>query len=223
MSSKNPVEDLQEIRKMMEGSSKFLSLSGLSGVVAGVVALIGSWLAWVQVSTFTENAMPYYMTGFGHVAERKLMISLAFIAAGIFVFAIAGGFLFTWLKAKRQGVALSTPLSWRLLFSLLLPLFFGGCFVLVEVKQFMFELILPSTLIFYGMALLNASKYVHVDIKYLAVCEMILGIVGFWMYDETWPMQDNVDVQVLIWALGFGVLHILYGTIMYFRYDYKKE
>ena len=44
--STNPGEDLQAIREIMERSSKFLSLSGLSGIFAGVCALIGAAIAW---------------------------------------------------------------------------------------------------------------------------------------------------------------------------------
>lgn len=223
MNKKNPVEDLQEIRKMMESSSKFLSLSGLSGVFAGVTALVGTWLAWTAISHFEKTYMLNYMAGAARDAENDLVMVLALTAAGILGVALGGGFLFTWLKARRQGMRLSTPVSFRLLRSLMVPLLFGGCFVLIEAKHGYYELIMPSTLIFYGMALLNASKYVHVDIKYLAVSEMILALISFWMLDFSEPMQENINRMFFFWAFGFGVLHILYGAIMYFRYDYKKN
>ena len=101
----------------------------------------------------------------------------------------------------------------------MVPLFFGGCFVLIALYHGMIGIVVPATLIFYGLALLNASKYVHVDIKYLAVCEMILGLMAFATMEYNY---DGALRMLIYWALGFGVLHILYGTIIYLRYDYKK-
>lgn len=208
---------------MMESSSKFLSLSGLSGVFAGLTAVVGTWLAWREVIYFDKTLMHNYMAGSLRVAERDLMISLTMIAGGILVGAFGAALLFTWLKARRQGLRLMTPLSFRLLRSLLVPLFFGGCFVILEAWHGYYALILPSTLIFYGMSLLNASKYVHDDIKYLAVAEMVLGLVAFAVIDFASPWLVNANRLFFIWAIGFGLLHILYGTILYFRYDYKRN
>jgi len=219
MNKNNPIEDLQEIRKMMESSSKFLSLSGLSGVFAGITAIVGAAIAYRVVSGFETNYMVYYMSGTHRRAEGDLVWNLALIMLGILFIALTFGFLFTWLKARKQGLSLMTPLSYRLLRSLMTPLFFGGCFVLIEAHHGLYILMGPSTLMFYGLALLNASKYVHVDIKFLAVSEMVLGLLSFYFLDF-----ENGDWKsiLIFWAIGFGVLHILYGTIMYFRYDYKK-
>ena len=220
MTKNNPIEDLQEIRKMMESSSKFLSLSGLSGVFAGLTALVGAGLTYKVMSSFETNYIINYMSGTHKRAEGALLMNLSLIMIGVLVTAISFGLLFTWLKSKKQGLSLMTPLSFRLMRSLMVPLFFGGCFVLIEAHHGLYVLIGPSTLMFYGLALLNASKYVHVDIKFLAVSEMILGLLSFYFLDF-----ENGDWKsiLIFWAIGFGVLHILYGTIMYFRYEYKKD
>ena len=44
------LETLQDIKKIMERSSRFLSLSGLSGIAAGICALAGSVIAykWIE-------------------------------------------------------------------------------------------------------------------------------------------------------------------------------
>jgi uncharacterized membrane protein HdeD (DUF308 family) len=66
-----------------------------------------------------------------------------------------------------------------------------------------------ATLVFYGLALINASKYTVRDVFYLGICEIVLGVLSMFLTGFT----------LLFWALGFGILHILYGTIMYFKYD----
>lgn len=220
MDTPNALEDLKQIRKMMEGSSRFLSLSGLSGVSAGLTALVGIYLAWLQVEHFDKMYMSNYLAGTLQRAQWNLIVNVGILAVGVLIAALGFGFLFTWLKARKQGLKLATPLSFRLLRSLMAPLFFGGAMVVIGLYHGYFELAVPFTLVFYGMALLNASKYVHVDIKYLAVSEMILGLLAF----ATLEFSRTGMIRLFIyWAIGFGVLHILYGTIIYFRYDYKNK
>lgn len=211
MNNKNPIEDLKEIRKMMENSSKFLSLSGLSGVFAGLTALAGAWLAYNEIKSFEKLLPHYYLQGRLDQGYDALSFRLAVIAGIILIVALCFGILFTWLKAKRQNIKLWTPLSIRLIISLMVPLGFGGLFIIGLYYQGFYTLIAPATLIFYGMALLNGSKYVHVDIKYLALCEITLGVISVF----------KLHYGITFWAIGFGVLHILYGMIMYFKYDRK--
>lgn len=220
MNTTNPIEDIKEIRKMMEGSSRFLSLSGLSGVFAGLTGLAGTYLAYLEIDHFEKMYLTNSMAGTLKRAENNLLFKIEIMALLVLVIAIGFGIFFTWLKARKEGLKLVTPLAFRLLRSLMVPLFFGGCFVLIAVYHHMFDIIIPATLIFYGMALLNASKYVHVDIKYLAVSEMILGLVAFATLEYTY---EGLIRLLIYWGLGFGVLHILYGAIIYFRYDYKNK
>lgn len=216
----NPIEDLQEIRKMMEGSSKFLSLSGLSGIFAGLTGLVGTFLAYLEITHFENMYLSNQLAGTVVRAEWNLLFELSIMAVIVLVVALLFGFFFTWRKAKKENQTLISPLSFRLVRSLMVPLFFGGSFVIIAVYHGMIGLVVPATLIFYGMGLLNASKYVHVDIKYLAVSEMILGLAAFATLEYTY---DGIMRMLVYWGLGFGVLHILYGTIIYFRYDAKKS
>ena len=212
MNNDNPIKDLQEIRKMMEDSSKFLSLSGLSGIFAGLTAIGGALLAYFQLENFQTKSGHYYNTGRISDEVFNLELKLIIIAAFVFILALGFGILFTALKAKKQNQKLWTPVAYRVLRSLMVPLFFGGLFVLALFKHDIYGLIAPATLVFYGMSLLNASKYFSVEIKYLALSEMILGtILAF--YPEN---------ALIFWGVGFGIFHIIYGAIMYFRYDYNK-
>lgn len=213
MNNTNPIEDLAEIRKMMEGSSKFLSLSGLSGIFAGLTALAGAGIAYALIEDFAVKSRHYFFLSEG-VGSQKLMeleFKLMLLAAAVLGLAIGFGLLFTYLKAKKNKQKLFNPVSFRMLRSLMVPLLMGGLFVLGLYYHGAYGLIAPATLIFYGMALLNASKYVQVELKYLALLEMILGVIG--VFALGWGL--------IIWAVGFGVLHIVYGIIMWFKYDRK--
>ncbi len=211
MTDKNPIEDLREIRKMMESSSKFLSLSGLSGIFAGLTALVGAYFAHLEMLDYQKKYIFYELQGRAEEGANELSVRLAILAVIILVVAISFGILFTWLKARRQNKKLLTPLSFRLIISLMVPLGFGGIFIAGMYYQGAYAFIAPATLMFYGLALLNGSKYVHVDIKYLALCQMALGVISIF----------NLHYGFTAWIIGFGVMHILYGTIMYFKYDRK--
>ena len=213
MSDKNPIEDLKEIRKMMESSSKFLSLSGLSGIFAGLTAIAGAWWGRMEIKSFNQKVEFYAFQGRYDESVENLSFRLGGIALLVLIVALLFGVLFTWLKAKKQNKKLLSPLSIRLVISLMVPLSFGGLFVIGLFYNGYPELIAPATLIFYGLSLLNASKYVHVDIKYLALCEMGLGLLSMYFLHK----------GILFWTIGFGGLHILYGTIMYFKYDRKQH
>jgi hypothetical protein len=212
MTDKNPLEDLREIRRLMENSSKFLSLSGLSGIFAGLAALGGAWLAQNQIAHFENKFSFYYLQDRMDDWSFELSIRLVGIALLVLVLAVSFGILFTWLKAKQQGKKLWTNLSIRLVISLFVPLFFGGLFIAGLIYHDAFVFIPSATLLVYGMALLNASKYVHQDIKVLALAEMALGIYA--IFDFSFGMYGLI--------LGFGIFHILYGAFMYFKYDRKQ-
>lgn len=212
MATKNPVDDLKEIRKMMETSSKFISLSGLSGVFAGLTALLGAWLASGQIKTFQQKWLYYEFQNRLEEGYNQLSFRLLLIAVGTFVLAVLGALFFTWLKARKQQTKLWTKLSVRMVISLAVPLVMGGLFIIALWIHGYPELIAPLTLLVYGMGLLNASKYVHADLKFLALGQMALGILSLFYLNN----------GILFWSIGFGAFHILYGLFMYIKYDRKQ-
>ncbi len=205
-SSDEPLQTLSEIRDMMARSSKFLSLSGLSGISAGVIALLGAVVAFLRLKTDVLN--------YGSpIADQHEMFEFVLLDGGcVLAAAIALGMFFTMRKARRSGQSVWNDISKKMLISLLFPLVTGGLFCIAMYLRNVLWLSFPSTLIFYGLALLNASKYTHRDVEYLGMCQIGLGLLSlFW-----------VGHNLVIWAIGFGLLHIVYGTLMYFKYDIKR-
>jgi hypothetical protein len=196
----------------MERSSRFISLSGLSGIAAGIFALIGAAAVYVyfDISPFDDHLV-YYADVVA--AERSWGIDyLTFFfldAALVFIFAVAGGIFFTTRKAKQKGQKIWDKLTQKLLLNLLIPLAAGGIFCLALMKHGEFGLVAPATLVFYGLALVNAGKYTLSDIHYLGLSEIVLGLIA----------SFYIGYGLEFWAIGFGVLHIIYGTIMYFKYE----
>ena len=211
--------ELQQIRSIMERSSRFISLSGFSGIAAGTCALAGAAVAMPYVHSgqarqlYAPGRTPYGPRGlqsqgwWGTVVESELFQ----IALATFVAAFLSAFLFTWLKSKRQGIAIWGPASYRLMANVTIPMVAGGVFCLKLMETGNFGLLAPTTLIFYGLALLNASKYTFPEIRYLGLAMMVLGFINCW----------NTGYGIYFWAFGFGVLHICYGAYMWYAYERK--
>ncbi len=204
MESKNYHEDLAHIRSMMERSSRFISLSGLSGVFAGLVALLGAVYVYF---VFQREGIDYF-DGKRNVFSEDLVRELAIIGAGILVLAVLSGYIFTARKSKEKNLQIWDQTTKRLLFNFAVPLITGGLFCLGLLYHEIFVFVAPTTLIFYGLALVNASKYTFTDIQYLGLCQIVLGLLSFFFLG--WGL--------VFWAFGFGVLHIVYGLVMHKKY-----
>lgn len=197
-------KDIASIRSMMERSAKFLSLSGLSGVLAGAYALIGAAAAYYQLNYDSLLRSDHSASRHGATFLKLILIALA-----VLICSVTTGLWLSHKKAKRNGLSLWNSASKQMCFNLAIPLFTGGVFILIMLYTGHFGLAAPSCLIFYGIALIQASPNTYTEVRYLGFCEIALGLIS-----AIYP-----GYGLIFWALGFGVLHIVYGTIMYKRYD----
>lgn len=204
MENKNN-DDLKAIRSMMEQSSRFISLSGWSGVFAGIVALAAAGAAYFVL----HGAIDYELGQNRNILMANLAIKLLVIALVTVALAFSGGVFFTLHKSKRKGVPVWNLTTRRLLIHLFVPLAVGAIFCLIFYIHHVSYLMGAATLVFYGLALLNASKYTLPDIAYLGYIEIVLGIIALLLPGYT----------LVFWALGFGVLHIIYGVVIQRKYD----
>jgi len=213
------LDTLKDIRKMMERSSRFISLSGLSGIAAGLCALVGAWLANNVIHKDTRygngnevmelrNASNAGLED-GPGLQTYLNNTLIQIALGVLIAALILGFLFTYLRSRKTKTPIWGITAKRLLISISIPMIVGGIFLLKLIDNGNYGLIAPGCLIFYGLGLLNASKYTLAEVRYLGYAQILLGIINLQM----------VGNGLLFWALGFGVLHIIYGAFMWWKYE----
>lgn len=190
-------KDLSSIRSLMERSVKFISLSGISGVIAGVYALAGV-------------AMAYSILGDARGASFEQSVrNMILTATVVLVASLATGVWFSYRKARRRSVTLWNTASRRLLVNISIPLVTGGIFIIILLMQGYYAMAAPASLVFYGLALIQGSQYTYEEIRYLGFCEIILGLFTL----------ARPDLGMITWAIGFGVLHIIYGTVMYYRHD----
>lgn len=199
------LSDISEIRNIMERSSRVLTLSGLSGVFIGCYALIGAYLGY-RIIYFSDEII-YSSLERKTVSDNIFLLIL--ILGGIFTLSIATALYFSNRKARKSNVKFWGRPTRLLVINLLIPLIAGGVLVLILFLKGAIGLIAPITLIFYGLALINAGKYTFDELKYLGLGEIILGLCSAYF----------IGYGLIFWALGFGVLHIIYGGLMYLKYE----
>jgi hypothetical protein len=201
MKDRDYIRDITEIRSMMERSSKFLSLSGWAGILAGMYALAGAWIA-SYVLDFNPDAIVYSTTS----ANMQMVIVLATI---ILILAIGTAILLSGRNAVKRGETIWNATSRRLASSMAVPLVTGGVLMLILFTKGLAGLMAPLTLLFYGLALYNASKFTFDEVKYLGMIQIGLGLLASWF----------TGYGLLLWAIGFGFVHIAYGIHIHFKYE----
>ena len=200
------IRDIEEIRSMMERSSKFMSLSGLAGIMAGIYALAGAYMV-IGVYGFNPDEAIYRTTASGGVFPYLQQVLI--VAVAVLVLAVTTAIALSGRKATKRGEKAWNDISRRLLINMAVPLCTGGILILIFISKGLLGLIAPATLLFYGLALYNASHLTFNDIKFLGLSQVVLGLIGFYY----------ISFGLICWAIGFGVMHIVYGIYMYIRYE----
>lgn len=198
--------DIAEIRSMMERSSKFLSLSGWAGIMAGIYALAGAWIAFSVYQFNPDNIVFSTTTSGGTFPYLPEVITTAVITL---ILAVGTAVFLSYRKGNKRGEKVWNATSRRLLGSMIVPLLTGGILILILISKGLIGLIAPLTLLFYGLALFGAGKYTYNDVKYLGVIQIGLGLLSTWF----------IQYSIFLWAIGFGLVHIVYGIYMHFRYE----
>lgn len=196
------LKDIAEIRSMMERSSKFLSLSGWSGILAGIYALVGVYLVHYQMG-FNPIKLVYGQSEIGNLTE------IIFMGIGVLVLALGTAIVLSAKKSNSKGEQIWNASSRHLLENISVPLLTGGILILISFSVSLVGLVLPFTLIFYGIALYNGSRVTYDSIKYLGVLQIVLGLISIYY----------IEFSLLLWAIGFGALHVIYGAYIYLKHE----
>lgn len=204
------LDSINDIRQLMQRSSRFISLSGLSGIAAGICALVAAWFTRNEINEYIENT-GYRGPKTGGYQFRNGYMDLEYRLVGIavitFILAFGLAFLFTWLRSRKTGIPIWGLVARKVMINVLVPMVAGGLLIWRMIDYGVYGLIAPACLLFYGLGLINASKYTFNEIRYLGYGQLLLGAINLWM----------IGYGLYFWAIGFGVLHIIYGFVMWWR------
>ena len=202
MNSKDYLRDISEIKNLMSKSSKFISLSGLSGIFAGIYALIGAGYYYFSFDKKIDNSIQLTTELVYSIAAIILIVSIATTFTTIF---------FTSKRAKLTDENAWDITAKNLIKSYLTTLSIGGVYIIINLLQENYTHLIALILLFYGLALINASKHTNNIVKPLGIIEVVFGL-----FCALFPKYSFWG-----WVFGFGVVHIIYGSIIYFKYDKK--
>lgn len=210
MTKDKVLDDLKEIRSIMDKSTRFISLSGMSGVMAGIYAIIGSIFGYFIIQKARLNGYTDTLDSLTRTPwDRNPSLQILVVAAVVLFMAVVTAFFLTKIKAAKHKQQIWNKQSIRLVVNFLVPLTIGGLFTLVLIQYRLIELVAPAMLVFYGLACMNAAKYTLGTVKYLGLSCAILGLIN----------TQYIGYGLYFWAAGFGLCHIIYGAVMYYKYD----
>ncbi len=213
MNKINPKEELASIRNMMEKSSKFSNLSGLSVFFTGLLTLIAASIIYFDIGfSYSDVEISYSQLvnneGSKENLDQKIKL-LMVIASVILIISLVILYLTASSKTKKEGIKLFNPTFQRTIKSLIVPLLSGGAFSFFLIHHQMYGLVAPATLIFYGLGLIAASRNSYEELEILGYLELVLGILASYF----------MGAGLLFWVIGFGLGHILFGGYLHFKYD----
>lgn len=205
MKQNDVLKEIGQIRSLMERSSKFISISGLSGVLIGIFAIVGAAAGYATLYGFESQFAyrDYYVTD-SKVVGKLILIAVLVLCGSLFI-----GWWMARKKAKRVGQSIWNQASRALLWAVAVPLVTGGLLSLILIMRGDYGLIASTLLIFYGLALCAGSTFTFKEVRWLGMMEIGLGLITL-----AWP-----GYGLWFWVVGFGLLHIIYGLIVHNRYE----
>ncbi|MEY4628849.1 MAG: hypothetical protein RLZZ595_1175 [Bacteroidota bacterium] len=207
---KEQLDAIKDMRNLMERSSRFLSLSGLSGVAIGIIALLGAIALYVQFDLSPMNSgFENKLASIQATIDDKNFLFLIADALIVLLVAVIAGILMSINQSKKLQLPSWDLTAKRLLINLFIPLVAGGILCLIMIEKGDLIYLIPLTLIFYGLSLVNASKYSFDEIRTLGILQIVLGLIATW----------QPDFALLLWATGFGILHIGYGLLIHTKHQ----
>ena len=127
---KEPVQALEEIKQMMDRGSRFVSLSGWSGIAAGICALIAAWVADKKLDQYGINKIDYSKSGYTNNGDfLQFQRDLVILAVITFIAAFSLAFLFTWLRSRKTGVPVWGFTARKVIINVAVPMIVGALFI----------------------------------------------------------------------------------------------
>ncbi len=185
--------------EMQQNTSHF-SLSGISGILLGTYGLLTVYLINMLTSTYGDgfegsSQLPIALLEIGIQVLAVIMILISLISLRI--------------RAKRRARKNNRKLwdlhSKKVRFHTLIPLLLFVIVLVIIANKGYYSSITPLLLFLYGVFLLNLSRFSVGSLKYLAIAEIILAVIAYFIYDK----------EMLFLGLGFGFFHIIYGSLTF--------
>jgi len=190
------MDNLRYIREAMERSSSFTAVPGWGGVLIGATALIAAALAeWME----SIDRLAGLRGGRGWMLVWGWELPLALMIGGVAMKR----------KARAANVKLLTGPGRKFVLSLAPPLVAGALISVALVRIGSFDVLPGVWLLLYGVGVVAGGAF---SVRVVPVMGM------FFMGLGTLTLFAPPAFGRLMMAVGFGVVHIVFGLIIARRY-----
>lgn len=205
MSESEYIQQISDIRKIITERTKFKALSGISGILAGCYAIIGAWIAYRIIYNSNDILYSKFKAGY-YSNDIGLLFLVAFI---VLVASIATGIFFSWKKAKESGEKLFNKVAWKILGHFSIFMLSALVLLIATYLNGYYTLLAPICLLFYGLSLIHVSSFINSEVFGLGLSIVAIGLISLFF----------PGYGLLCWTLGFGLMHMIYGFMMWYKYD----
>jgi hypothetical protein len=178
------MDNLRYIRETMERSQSFTAVSGLGGVLMGLIALGATFLALRAETTGAWVAV--------WMGAAALSLSTALAAMT--------------LKARAVGGSLLVGAGKKFAWNLTPPLLVGGVLTLAMTQAGAAELLPGVWLLLYGTGVVTGGAFSVRVVPLMGLTFMLVGAAALFA-PAAWGN--------LFMAGGFGLLHIVFGAVIW--------
>lgn len=205
-------EHLRVIRQTMERSTKYSTLSGLSGVLIGLVAIVGvvvtnSIIRQAPAFTVRSQAELRSLNAFQH----RQFAELAAIWTTVLVLAIAIDFVANKRRAARVGKTVMSPIGGHIILAALPAFFAGAVITYFFIMHNLAFSVWGVWMLCYGLAICAVGLFSVKPVSVLGAAFVLAGAVTLLL---------PPSAQLPMMALTFGGFHIGYGILMARRHGW---
>jgi len=185
-------ENLKLIREVMERSARYTNFSGLSGVLSGVLALIGC-------------AVTYWINDHVAVSRQDMLYILTWCT--VLVLAIAQDLLLAHRNARKSGQSIWNPATYQVFKAIFPGVFFAGVISFVALYDGAIDAIPAIWALGYGAALCAAGLFTTREVWRYGLLQMATGTAGLFL-------MSKPPYSLYLVALCFGLYQIAFGICM---------
>ncbi len=205
-------EHLRVIRQTMERSTKYSTLSGLSGVLIGLVAIVGVWLTSrltppTPIDVSSSLPIPYDVLN----SQQSYRWDIGLIWCAVLALAVTIDFVANKRRAARVGKTVMSPIGGHIILAAL-PAFFGGAVLTYFLLQHNLAFSVWGVwMLCYGLAICAVGLFSVKPVSVLGGAFVLAGAVTLLL---------PAGAQLPMMALTFGGFHIGYGILMARRHGW---
>lgn len=196
-------ESIKVIRDIMERSAGYTIFSGLSGIIAGLLSLIGCYLSeqvWAGEQTIDQNA-------------HYLIIWFSILAL-----AIVQDRVLAERKARKSGQTTWTPATYQAIKAILPGMCLAFALSLRALIIYDYDAIPAICILGYAVSLCAAGMFSIYELRVFGVVQLVTGVIALFL--PLIPRFNHPQTALYFMALSFGVYHIIYGLIMWRKYGW---